>query len=116
MAQVVNFSSTLRLPARCSIGSFAVAMIGTSMAAWQQSNFEDRVTKDFINELQSSIEGEGGALQKWLTILEMLKGNNLAYLINLTVNDLLVHNQNRGAMGVNAHEVHQTIAKVFGAV
>ena len=112
MAQVIKLSSALRLSARCSIVNFAVAMIGTSMAACQQFTEEDRLTKDFVNEIKSIIDGEGGALQKWLAILEMLKGNNLAYFINLSVNDLLVHNQNRGAMGVNAHEVHQTFAKV----
>ena len=58
-------------------------MIGTSMAACQQFTEEDRLTKDFVNEIKSIIDGEGGALQKWLAILEMLKGNNLAYFTNL---------------------------------
>ena len=82
------------------------------MAAHLQTKHEDRLTKGFIKEIRDIVSGDAGALAKWLLALDKLKDRNLAYALPLTVDSMLVHNENRGSMGVNPHEAHQTLAKV----
>ena len=63
-------------------------------------------------EIQAIIDGKGGSLTKWNKLFKRLMQSNIPYRIRLAIWDILVHPENRGGLGLNAFNVHQTMATV----
>ena len=59
-----------------------------------------------INELLH--RGLRQPVAAWNSIYQLLEKNNLAYTHKLTVDQVLVHPDNRAKMGINAHQAHKT--------
>ena len=73
-----------------------------------------RITGELIASIRAVTSGEGGALMKWNVVLKLLQEARLPYqLDDIGVEQFLVHPDNRGGMGINAHDAHETLATVF---
>ena len=65
-------------------------------------------------EIQELFEqGVKQPVAAWNSIYQLLEKNNLAYTHKLTVDQVLVHPDNRAKLGVNAHQAHKTGSMIF---
>ena len=73
---------------------------------------DERFTEGVVTAVDQILSSDGGSLTKWNQVLTTLKDANIAYERVARVEEIMVHPCNRGGLGLNAHEVHKTLAVV----
>ena len=71
---------------------------------------DDRYTPELIAEINFVLESKGGSLTKWNQIIKKLLSHKIAYKRIVKISEVMVHPKNRGGLGLNAHNVHRTLA------
>ena len=77
-----------------------------------KSAMDARFTAGMIGKINEIRQSKVGTLTKWNEILKILKDAKIAYSRHVKIHELLVHPKNRGGLGLNAHNVHQTLQDV----
>ena len=77
------------------------------------SSFADsRVSPQLYKTVNDIIHGKGGSLTKWNKVMKELWAANIPYKSKLTAWDILVHQENRGGLGLNAYQVHEILRTI----
>ena len=77
-----------------------------------KSAMDARFNAGMISKINEIRQSKVGTLTKWNDILKILVVAKIAYSRHVKINELLVHPKNRGGLGLNAHNVHQTMQDV----